>query len=207
MIIAGFSGVGKTQFCKNTRNAIDFIIMPFKYSNFYQVSGNLSEDEDIKANEDLEFVIGWDEYYYYALLDTHKKYPEEIIVIPTVISILEKLKKDNIPVTIVCPNAADKKEYEGRYKNRGNSETFMKLFLDHWDEWIEAIHNHSSENAIELCREEYLSDVIQTTPYEASQIIPDKETYIYDTYFQNGLVEGFLQTPIGKIMEELRIYE
>lgn len=207
MIIAGFSGVGKTHFCENTKNAIDFIIMPFKYSNFYEVSKNLSEDEDIKANEELEFVVAWDEYYYYALKDTCRKFPEQIIVIPTVVSILDKLKQDNIPVTVVYPNVADKEEYEKRYKNRGNSDTFMEIFLERWDEWIKAIQNHVSDKVIELSAEQYLSDVIGTVPYEESRIIPDKETYIYDTYFKNGLEKGFIKTPIGQLMKGFGVYE
>lgn len=207
MIIAGFSGVGKTYFCENTKNAIDFIIMPFKYSNFYEVSRNyLSEGEDIKANPDLEFVVGWEEYYYHALVDTYRRFPEQIIVIPTVVSILEKLKQDHIPVTVVYLNAADKKEYAKRYKNRGNSEDFMEIFLERWDEWIKAVQNHVSDNAIELSAEQYLSDLIETVPYDENTIIKNKESYIYDTYFKNGLEKSFVETPIGELIERFGVY-
>ena len=45
MIIAAYAGVGKTTFCEqNSQNAIDVICMPFKYSNFYEDSKNIGED-------------------------------------------------------------------------------------------------------------------------------------------------------------------
>jgi len=206
MIIAGFAGVGKTYFCKNTKNAIDFIVMPFKYSNFYELSKNLAEDETVKANKELEFVLAWEEYYYYALLDTAKKYPEQIIVIPTVFSVLERLKKDNIPVTVVYPNENDKEEYEKRYRNRGNSDAFLEIFLERWDDWMKEIRNHAPDNAIKLSAEQYLADVIDSMPYTESQIIQNKETYIFDAYFKNGLAKEFTETPIGSLMEEYEIY-
>lgn len=206
MIIAGFAGAGKTYFCKNNRNAIDFIVMPFKYSNFYEVSKNLLEEEDIKAHEDLEFVIGWDEYYYFALRDTMQRFSDETIVIPTVASILERLRKDEIPVTVIYPNIEDKKEYEKRYRNRGNSDAFMEIFLERWKKWISAIQKMEPEQAIQLSTDEYLSDVIDSMPYDENKIIIDKETYIYDTYFKNGLAKEFAETPIGKLMEGLNIY-
>ena len=198
MIIAGFAGVGKTYFCEKTRNAMDFVVMPFKYSNFYEVSKNLSEEEDIKAHEDLELALFWEGYYYYALLDTYKQYPDEILVIPTVNSILKRLKQEGIPFTVVCPDATDKEEYERRYKARGNSDTFMEIFIGQWDMWMESLQQVAPENTIILSVDKYLSDVIEQMPYEGSKIILDKENYIYDTYFRNGLVKEFLQTPTGQ---------
>lgn len=207
MIIAGFAGVGKTYFCDRTKNAIDFVVMPFKYSNFYRISKKILGDESIKANEELKLVIGWDEYYYHALVDTFRKYPEELILIPTVISILERLRTDNIPYIIVYPNITDKREYERRYKERGNSDEFMKIFLDKWNEWLNAIANYVSDNAIELSGAEYLMDVIEVVSYEEGNIIHEKEQYIYNTYFKYGLDKRFTETLIGKIMEEFNVYE
>lgn len=207
MIVAGFAGVGKTYFCENTKNAIDFVIMPFKYANFYQVSESLAEGEEIKAHEDLEFVVGWEEYYHFALMDVYRKFPQEIIVIPTVRSVLEMLKKDNIPVTIVYPDVSAKEEYARRYKERGNSEAFFKVFLERWEQWIETLDKFEAEHKIKLQSFEYLSDVIPKIPYEESQLIPDKETYIYDTYFKNGLDKGFIETPIGQLMKGFGVYE
>ena len=48
MIIAGYAGIGKTTFCeKHPGETLDLICMPFKYSNFYEVSGSCGEDEGI----------------------------------------------------------------------------------------------------------------------------------------------------------------
>lgn len=166
MIIAGFSGVRKTHFCQKNRNAIDFISMPFKYINFYQLLESLGEGEDIKAHEDLDFLVAWEEYYHYALLETYRKYPEQIIVIPSTGEVLKRLVREHIPVTLVYPAEEAKEEYKNRYKNRGNSDAFLKVFIDRWDEWMKALRNLDTETAIELKAGECLSDVIGPVPYK-----------------------------------------
>ncbi|WKB70984.1 hypothetical protein [Ligilactobacillus ruminis] len=54
MIVAAYAGTGKSEFCRKYSNdAVDMICMPFKYSNFYEVSEGISEGKDIKANGKL----------------------------------------------------------------------------------------------------------------------------------------------------------
>lgn len=48
MIVAGFSGVGKTTFAKTYSNVIDLHVMSYKYSNLDKISNSYS-DESIKA--------------------------------------------------------------------------------------------------------------------------------------------------------------
>lgn len=49
MIIAAFTGVGKTYFCKKEPHALDFVCMPWKYTNFYEVSATFEEEKRYKA--------------------------------------------------------------------------------------------------------------------------------------------------------------
>lgn len=37
MIVAGYSGVGKTTFAKTHQNVIDLHVMPYKYSNLSEI--------------------------------------------------------------------------------------------------------------------------------------------------------------------------
>lgn len=93
MIIAAFAGTGKTYFGKHVPQAIDFVCMPWKYTNFYEVAASMEEGEQIKANKELELRFGWREEYYKAIVDTVTKYPDQIVVIPTISAILMKIRK------------------------------------------------------------------------------------------------------------------
>ena len=183
-IIDAFAGTGKTTFCEKHKNAIDFVCMPFKYVNFAEVSGNLS-GESIKAHDDLIFRDGWQNLYYEALIHTYEKYPAEMIVIPTINGILDRLEYEDIPYTLVYPCRAAKEEYNRRFIERGNSENFLSIFVDGWEYWMRAVRSHHNLDCIELQPTEYLSDVIQATKYDENKIIKDKENYIFRTYFEN----------------------
>lgn len=162
MIIAGYSGVGKSTFCEaNEDKAIDFIIMPYKYSNFYEVAESLEEGESIKAHDDLEFIPNWQVVYYAALRQCLAENPDKYIVIPTEIRVLNKLYEDGIPFTMVYPEESLQEKCRNRYKERGDSENFMSIFADSWEYWMEAMRDCPCDNRIVLKTGEYLSDVIR----------------------------------------------
>lgn len=161
-IIAGFAGVGKTKFCEMNKDiAIDLIVMPYKYSNYNEFSNETVEKESIKANKNLEFNPFWHREY----IDTLKKiYFDDssnikFIVIPTDLCILRMLDKSDIPYTVVIPDISLKSEYENRYKERGNTENFISIFIGHWDEFMKRIQNKNVKTII-LKTGQYLSDVI-----------------------------------------------
>lgn len=170
MIIAAYAGVGKTTFCtKNQGNAIDVVCMPFKYSNFYEVSSQLGESEDIKANEKLELRDKWELYYYWAVKYLAYYCPKKYIVIPTINSIMDFLEADNIPYTIFYPNVELKDEYEQRYLERGNSESFMDVFIGQWDYRLESLAERKCKKIV-LESHQYLSDVIDCSKFDDTYI-------------------------------------
>lgn len=57
MIIAGFSGVGKTTFAKTHQNVINLHVMPYKYTNLNEVKG--CKKIELKTNEYLSDVISF----------------------------------------------------------------------------------------------------------------------------------------------------
>ena len=161
MIIAGYAGVGKSEFCKaHVDYAIDFICMPFKYENFYEVSNGLSEGEDIKANSKLILREHWEMYYYWALKYLNNHCPEKYIVIPTIKSIMRLLKTDGIPYSVVYPSRDCKEEYRERYIKRGNTQAFLDIFIERWDDMLDGL-NELGGRVIELREGQYLSDVIK----------------------------------------------
>lgn len=186
MIIAAFAGTGKTYFCEHVPQAIDFVCMPWKYTNFYEVASSMEEGEQIKANDELELNFGWQEEYYKALLDTVGKYPDQIVVIPTISAVQRMLEADNIPYTLVIPKTTLKEEYEKRYIERGNTEEFLGVFVGNWDSWMDLLRKNKANHVIELGTGEYLSDKITSMSETYNNVIPsfDKKSYIYKSYFQ-----------------------
>ena len=175
MIIAGFAGVGKTTFCNNHKNAIDFVAMPFKYENLEEIS-NAHLGESIKAHPDLKLKTDWRYDYYDALIKTQERYPDEIIVIPTDFEIMNWLDNDDIPYILVYPNWAAEDVYKQRYIERGNSQDFIDLFIGNWDYWMEELTSRADANSIKLKSKQFLSDVIDVS--DGNRIIEDKENYI-----------------------------
>ena len=175
MIIAGFAGVGKTTFCNANKNAIDFVVMPFKYENLEEISKEY-QGESIKAHPDLILKRDWRYDYYDALIKTQERYPDEIIVIPTDPEIMDWLDQDDIPYILVYPHWAGENEYKRRYIERGNSQDFIDLFIGNWDYWMEELTSRADVHSKKLTSEQYLSDVIDVS--NGNRIIADKENYI-----------------------------
>lgn len=185
MIIAAFAGTGKTYFCEHVPQAIDFVCMPWKYTNFYEVASFMEEGEQIKANDELELNFGWQKEYYDALIDTVKKYPDQIVVIPTVSAVQRMLEADDMPYTVVIPKQDLKDEYEQRYIARGNTEEFLDVFIGSWDWWMNIVRKNICKNVIELESGQYLYDVLHFEKAEHLNIIENKKDYIFNTYFSN----------------------
>ena len=160
MIIAGYAGIGKTTFCeKHSGEALDLICMPFKYTNFYEVSGSCGEDEGIKAHDGLKLREKWELYYYWAIKYLFQYCPEKYIIIPTVRSVMSLLDADDIPYTVVYPDVVLKDEYEERYRRRGDSQNFLDVFIEGWEYMLQDLDKYG-EKQIVLKRGQYLADVI-----------------------------------------------
>ena len=159
MIIAGFSGVGKTTFAKTYQNVIDLHVMPYKYSNLNEIS-NSYDDESIKAAPELILNPNWRYEYYEKLISLCVAEPNKIIVIPTDIQVMNWLYCDNIPFTLVFPAYELKDEYRNRYIKRGNTDNFIEVFITNWDYWIGMFKVQKGCKKIELKTNEFLSDVI-----------------------------------------------
>lgn len=179
MIYAAYAGTGKSYFCQEHPEAIDLICMPFKYTNFSDVSEQIKADrkeEQIKADQNLELRTFWELYYYWAVKYLLYYCPEQPIVIPTVGLILDFLEADHIPYTIVYPEKDLKDEYERRYRDRGNTEGFLDVFIGQWDDWIKSLEKRNTPfvKHIVLQRGQYLSDVVRCIyacdPYKLHQI-------------------------------------
>lgn len=179
MIYAAYAGTGKSYFCQEHPEAIDLICMPFKYTNLPEIYGSIESDrkgEQVKANQELILRSHWVLYYYWAIKYLLYYCPEIPIVIPTIDLILNFLEADQIPYMLIYPEKNLKDEYEKRYRNRGNTEEFLDIFIGQWEFRIEELEQRNSPltKHIVLQEEQYLSDVIKCVSgcdvYKAKQI-------------------------------------
>lgn len=140
----------------------------FKYSNFYEVSVNIGEGEEIKAHRELKVREDWFLYYYWEVKYLMSYCPEKYIVIPTIDIIMDFLDRDHIPYTIVVPDINLKYEYESRYKKRGNNQEFLDVFVGQWNVRITELNERAPEKIV-LKSNQYLSDVLECSMYDDCQ--------------------------------------
>lgn len=167
MIIAGFSGIGKTTFANTHKNVIDLYVMPYKYSNFNEIF-NKYNAEGVKAAPELILKPDWRYEYYDKLISLYKSEPDKIILIPSDIQIMTWLEGNDIPFTLVFPAYELKEEYRSRFLKRGNTEDFLDVFIADWEYWINMLKSRKGCAKIELKANEFLSDVISRKGAENS---------------------------------------
>jgi hypothetical protein len=157
MIISAYAGTGKTTFAENhSSKAIDFVCMPYKY----YIDENRGHDynpEAVKADHDLVMREEWPSNYVQAIREIIDRY--QYILIPTDILVLSLLRVHDIPYYICYPERDAKEEYREKYLKRGNTESFLDVFIERWDNWINAFERDTYGARIILKSGQYLSDV------------------------------------------------
>lgn len=155
MIIAAFAGVGKTTLAKmHPDRFTDFVCMPYKY----YLPGTNDEGEANKANFDLEMREEWPYNYTEAIMEALKG--KKTLLIPTVMHVLFLLEMKDIPYTLCYPRRDAKEVYRQRYIARGNTEDFLSVFIDGWDEFMGFLETNTYATNIVLEANQFLSDVI-----------------------------------------------
>lgn len=156
MIIAAFAGAGKTFFCNNVQNSIDFVCMPYKYF-LPKTERNAVEDEQKKADFSLEMNPMYPDNYIGAIMDNIDKY--EYLVIPSDSRVLKGLANNKVSYILCYPSINAKDEYEQRYLGRGNMEDFMDIFIGHWNSFMKTLRADNYGIHIEMNKHEYLLDL------------------------------------------------
>ncbi|MDR1183544.1 MAG: hypothetical protein LBK67_01960 [Coriobacteriales bacterium] len=168
MIIAGFAGVGKTAFARmHPDEAIDFVCMPYKY----ELDDSLDEDESCKANPDNVLRPDWPFNYVDAIEKVKSDY--KYVVIPSDTIVLSLLRERGIPFIVVRPLRGAKEEYRRRFIERGNSEDFIEVFIDHWDSFMDSLERVKGCVQITTDLDEYLSDVVDNSDILAVTMVID----------------------------------
>lgn len=171
MIIAAHAGTGKTRFANTIFDATDFICMPYKY---YMPDGmfSLEESETMKADLGLNLREEWPENYVKAVINQYNE--NRYVIIPPVMSVLAALRKEEIPYILCYPERSAKNEYERRYKERGNTDSFLDIFIGHWDQFLDQMESDPGKHHIIMRSNEYLRDLLP----RFEEIINTEETII-----------------------------
>ncbi|MDR2596360.1 MAG: hypothetical protein LBC76_03455 [Treponema sp.] len=154
MIVAAFSGVGKTFFANlHPDIAVDFVCMPFKY--FLDLEAPY--DESSKADPNLVMRPDWPFNYVKAILEQPS---DKIILIPSDVRVLHLLSKVTKPYYLCYPKRKAKKEYKKRFIKRGNSPEFLSIFIGEWEAFMDGLREDKYGKHIVLKPKQYLSDVL-----------------------------------------------
>lgn len=107
MIICGYAGIGKSSLAHNFPNIMDLESTPFEkdWDRYFKCAKHYSEQG------------------FLVLLSCHKEIRERVLSISY---------SDRITI---FPCIKDKELFRKRYKQRGNSEEFIKLQMDNWEKW------------------------------------------------------------------------
>ena len=107
MIICGFAGTGKSTAAKKIPGVVDLESTPFQKD--------------------------WETYVRVAKHMSDNGY---IVLLSCHQALRDELKRQGISYHVVVPDKCQKDEYRKRYETRGNTPEFIKLQMDHWDDWV-----------------------------------------------------------------------
>lgn len=202
IIIAGFPGVGKSK----AAEVLKGIVFDAESSDFHwikQTNNKIDAASKIKAN--LLNPCWPDNYHTLIKMLAYETegisiYKDLIyICISTHEEVLSYLRKYHIPFVIAIPD--DKDETIARYRERGNSESFIKKLEENWDEWMDNFKKYDMP-ILRLKANMYLSDVldrISTYDYLKSKLNDVQERVL-------DLEEDPSDDPGGEILNNLCNY-
>ena len=155
MIIAAYSGAGKTTFAARFENAADAVNMPWHRI----LPPKESEDgEREKGRADVLTDPLYPENYIVNILRSEREY--DYVLIPTDMEVVRRLREEYGRKVVLCYPADElKEEYRERFVSRGNSEEFLDLFIGDWDVFLGPVREYKDAVHIVMGAGEYLTDL------------------------------------------------
>ena len=157
VVISAFPGMGKTYY----------------YENCQQIHS--SYDSDSSKFDKSSFPQNYIEHIKQKLQDNDR----DIIFVSSHKAVRDALKENRIRYVVVYPTIGIKNTIINRYRNRGSSESFVKLLEDNYDNWIKELMNET--DAICIKKSKDLGDRLSVE-------IDDGNLYIKSIV--NDIVEG-----------------
>ena len=142
IIIAGFSGIGKTTVGKKYENVIDLDASQYVYDE----KDLLNIDIEKRKGEYRKPNPNWPGNYIDAIKTAMNSY--DVILVWDREDIIEEYIKNKFNFVVCYPSKNDLDNYVQRYKNRGNQEKYIKMKLSQYNNRIKLYDKLNLEKII-----------------------------------------------------------
>jgi len=130
IVIAGFSGIGKTELEKKYKNVIDLDAAEYIYDDTEIMHIPFEQRKGMNRKKNPNFPKN----YIDAIKDAKIKY--DLVLVWDRQDIITEYIKNNIDFILCYPDEKDIITYKIRYKNRGNTDEYIKWKLNQYYEKI-----------------------------------------------------------------------
>ena len=142
LLCAAFPGTGKSYYCYN--------------GNWSQyVPDGWCCDSDSSQFDKSNFPQNYIEHIKQRIADKYAR-----IFISSHKEVRDALVENGLKFTLIYPDKSLKQEYIDRYKERGNSEQFITLLENNWDNWIGECIAQKGCKHIVLSSGQYVANVV-----------------------------------------------
>lgn len=153
VVIAGFSGVGKTTLGNKYKNVIDLDSAEYVYDD----SEILHLDFEARKGMDRKPNPNWPENYINKIKEEISNY--DFILVWDRLDALEEYEKNNINFWLCYPDRNSLEIYKTRYKNRGNTELYIEKKIKQYYQNIEFFESLNVKKIV-LKEDETLEDYL-----------------------------------------------
>lgn len=158
MIIAAYAGTGKSTFAQRVEGTADLHIMPYKWI----LPPAEKRGAELEAGKGALHHLHDPLFPYNFLAEILRaERVSRFVLIPTDLAVIRCLREEYGRKVLLCyPDGNCREEYRARFLARGNSATFLKLFVDGWDRFLEPVQNYEGGIHIVMESDMYLTDLL-----------------------------------------------
>lgn len=208
MLIAAYAGCGKTTAAQRL-GLLDLPSMPYRWLLPYQETDSRSQADFEREKGALHHIEDprFPQNYISDILQLEGW--GNTVIFPTIVSVINTLvEKFGRTVYVVDPEDGLKEEYRQRYLARGNSDSFLHIFADSWEERMEEIKASkgihlrlkSGEYLETLAAELLRQDQVKPIPVPVSILIElelEMQGLVRDLVLWMQGLEGCYAFPVG----------
>lgn len=157
IIVAGFTGIGKTTIGKKYDNVIDIESSLYQWK--YKGGMTLEQIEMYKGKEGRTYNDEFPQNYFNAILEARKEY--DVILTSMHWELLEEFEKNGIEYYLAYPKLDFSDEIKKRCIERGNSEEWADKIKEKVFSWYPRLKDFKPKEILYVSRDEYLEDVLK----------------------------------------------
>lgn len=158
MIIAAYAGTGKSTFAQRVERAVDLPIMPFSWI----LPPTRKPDAELEGEKGALHRLRdprFPDHYLAEILKAERT--SRFVLIPTNFEVICRLREEYGRKVLLCyPGEECREEYRSRFLARGNSESFLELFINGWDHFLGPVRDYDQGVHIVMRSGAYLTDLL-----------------------------------------------